>query len=82
MALSRSELLKELLPGLNTLFGTEYSREIGNIAWREIVDSYCSDDPYCSERLVEIISWDGKKWVTISEPMSREEAESLLKVSE
>ena len=75
MALTRSELLKELLPGLNTLFGTEYERPIGTVTWME------HDDSYCSEGRVVIISWDGKEWVTISEPMSREEAEALVKAS-
>ena len=27
MAISRAQLLKELLPGLNALFGMEYSRQ-------------------------------------------------------
>ena len=50
MAISRAELLKELLPGLNELFGLEYkSREEKRIAL--IVDQIMLDDLKKAEEL-------------------------------
>jgi hypothetical protein len=50
MAISRAELLKELLPGLNELFGLEYkSREEQRIAL--IVDQIMLDDLKKAEEL-------------------------------
>jgi hypothetical protein len=50
MATSRAELLKELLPGLNELFGLEYkSREEQRIAL--IVDQIMLDDLKKAEEL-------------------------------
>lgn len=41
MAISRAALLKELLPALNELFGTEYETEPGS--WAVYADYLCED---------------------------------------
>ena len=41
MAISRAQLLKELLPGLNELFGTEYEKY--DTTWAVYAD-YCYED--------------------------------------
>ena len=56
MAISRAQLLKELLPGLNALFGLEYEKYEGEHAeiyetenyrcskWHEALCAYCYAD--------------------------------------
>lgn len=41
MAISRAELVKELLPGLNKLFGTEYEKY--DTTWAVYADYSCED---------------------------------------
>jgi hypothetical protein len=38
MAISRADLLKELLPGLNALFGLEYEMEVTDKPWEVEVE--------------------------------------------
>lgn len=72
MTLTRSELIKDLLPGLNQLFGTEYSAktEVGALRSIEL-----------SSGLHQVLSWDGKEWANVGSPVSKEEAEALLKLN-
>lgn len=52
MAISRASLLKELLPGLNELFGLEYETEPGSWA---VYAEYYHDD--MSWKIKEIEPW-------------------------
>ena len=70
MALTRSALLKDLLPGLNELFGMEYKIEVGTL--RVIA---------LPSNLYQVFSWDGKAWVDVGDPVSKKEAEAMLNVS-
>ena len=47
MPISRSQLMKELEPGLNALFGLEYNRYEGE--WNEVFDTESSDRAFEEE---------------------------------
>lgn len=52
MAISRAELLKELLPGLNELFGTKYEE------YRNTWAVYAEHDPNTGElKVTKIVPW-------------------------
>lgn len=72
MKISRAQLLEELVPGLNQLLGTEYSAktEVGALRSIEL-----------SSGLHQVLSWDGKEWANVGSPVSKEEAEALLKLN-
>lgn len=53
MAISRATLLKELLPGLNELFGTEYER-----GWAVHADYYYDDQTW---RILKVEPWNPLK---------------------
>ena len=79
MAISRKEMLEELLPGLNAIFNTEYKyRQEGDISRRELVD----EDNYCNyvPRYVITRYTDGE-WEVISEPMGDEESMAIVKAA-
>lgn len=80
MAKSRNDILKELLPGLNALFGTQYEKFTTPIGTVKLSDALLS--PAHSEQRYAVLSWDGDKWARISDYMSLEEAEALCKVAE
>ena len=48
MAISRSQLLKELLPGLNALFGLEYERY--GEEWKDLFEIESSDRSFEEEQ--------------------------------
>jgi len=50
MAISRAELLKELLPGLNELFGTEYEKY--DTAWAVYADCNLNDMTWQVKRII------------------------------
>ena len=58
MTISRAELLKELLPGLNELFGMEYKsyarRNRERIGGNDYVHNVQGEAPTVSERTAEI----------------------------
>ena len=79
MAISRKEILEELMPALNAVFGTEYKyRQEGDLSRRELVD----EDKYCNyvPRYVITRFTDGE-WEVISEPMSDEESMAIVKAA-
>jgi hypothetical protein len=79
MALSRNDVLKQMLPGLNKLFGTEYDNYLAVGRLR------LSDPMYAIDKkatLYKVLRWDGNEWDAISDYLNKEEAEALIKVSE
>ncbi len=58
MAISRSQLVKELEPGLNALFGLEYNRYENEHA--EIFDSESSDRAFEEEVILSGFAGTGK----------------------
>ena len=79
MAISRKEILEELMPALNAVFGTEYKlRQEGDISRRELVD----EDKYCNyvPRYV-ITRYEEGEWKVISEPMGDEESMAIVKAA-
>ena len=75
MAVSRADILKELLPGLEKLFGMEYAKHTGT----EYVKR-------CRYGKYSIYRWDydnGKrKSATLARGLSKEEAEGMMKLLE
>ena len=55
MAISRSQLVKELEPGLNALFGLEYNRYENEHS--EIFDSESSDRAFEEEVILSGFGW-------------------------
>ena len=79
MAISRKEILEELMPALNAVFGTEYKlKQEGDISRRELVD----EDKYCNYVPQYVITrfTDGE-WEVISEPMGDEESMAIVKAA-
>jgi len=52
MAISRAQLLKELLPGLNELFGTEYEKD--RTTWAVYAECNHEDMTW---KITEIVPW-------------------------
>ena len=76
MALSRKEILEELMPALNAVFGTEYkTRQEGDISRRELNVTTYSMPQYVITRYT-----DGE-WEVISEPMCDEESMAIVKAA-
>ena len=76
MAISRKEILEELMPALNAVFGTEYKyRQEGDISRREVNVITHSMPQYVITRYT-----DGE-WEVISEPMGDEESMAIVKAA-
>jgi len=56
MAISRAELLKELLPGLNELFGTEYEKY--DTTWAVYADCNLNDMTWQVKRIIPWLDRD------------------------
>lgn len=63
MAISRAQLLKELLPGLNALFGKEYAS-----GWAVYVEHQPHDMAY---RIVKIMPWSSSEHAESMVPVLR-----------
>ena len=59
MAISRAELLKELLPGLNELFGTEYENH--DTTWAVYADYQHHDMTWQVKRIVPWLDRDPRE---------------------
>jgi len=79
MALSRHDMLKQLLPGFNQLFGMAYAKKM-DVGRLRLSDPMYAIDTKAT--LYKVLRWDGSKGDAISEYLSKEEAEALIKVSE
>lgn len=78
MAISRKEILEELMPALNAVFGTEYKlKQEGDISRREVVEAtYSNPIP-----LYAITRYTNGEWEVISEPMGDEESMAIVKAA-
>ena len=76
MAISRKEILEELMPALNAVFGTEYKlRQEGDISRKEV-----NIETYYAPQYVITRYTDGE-WEVISEPMGDEESMAIVKAA-
>ena len=78
MAISRKEILEELMPALNAVFATEYKyRQEGDISRKEVVEAtYSNPIP-----LYAITRYEEGEWKVISEPMGDEESMAIVKAA-
>lgn len=83
MAISRAELLKELLPGLNELFGTEYEND--RTTWAVYAECQQHDMTW---KITKIIPWyerdggDGNTWPPFKMTGCRDEIDAYKKFME
>ena len=76
MAISRKEMIEELMPALKAIFNTDYKhRQEGDISRKEV-----NIETYYAPQYV-ITRYEEGEWKVISEPMGDEESMAIVKAA-